>query len=264
MAGLLRAMSAGITSACAEQTMSSESLRMSPGDHLRVCGADSCHSLVRLLVQGSPPRVRSRPGRCADGSIHMRITSACAEQTLRSAPPAPPARDHLRVCGADPIVPVRCTFCQGSPPRVRSRHYDPDTITVEDRITSACAEQTCPCRRSCRRFWDHLRVCGADYWLRYGYYVQRGSPPRVRSRHDNGNVEQCDVGITSACAEQTIPAIATSSHNRDHLRVCGADPVVVVVLLPALGSPPRVRSRLLVSGGDVGQRGITSACAEQT
>ncbi len=55
-----------------------------------------------------------------------------------------------------------------------------------------------------------------------------------------------------------------SLSRRDHLRVCGADPSDLTrTPLPA-GSPPRVRSRLLVSpvGGAVA--GITSACAEQT
>ena len=30
-------------------------------------------------------------------------------------------------------------------------------------------------------------------------------------------------GITSACAEQTLPSCAASDMRQDHLRVCGAD-----------------------------------------
>ena len=50
----------------------------------------------------------------------------------------------------------------------------------------------------------------------------------------------------------------------DHLRVCGADGAVKRLTEPEQGSSPRVRSRparVQVSGGD---RGIISACAEQT
>ena len=55
-----------------------------------------------------------------------------------------------------------------------------------------------------------------------------------------------------------------STAHRDHLRVCGADLEISPHVVCALGSPPRVRSRLAL-GKTRGQPiGITSACAEQT
>ena len=52
--------------------------------------------------------------------------------------------------------------------------------------------------------------------------------------------------------------------NGDHLRVCGADLGSSHSASAPAGSPPRVRSRLVVLLGKLRVRGITSACAEQT
>ena len=114
------------------------------------------------------------------------------------------------------------------------------------------------------RVRDHLRVCGADRQPDQRGYRVEGSPPRVRSRLDFTMASSKPGGITSACAEQTLPENAYASPSRDHLRVCGADLCEHSVIVSAGGSPPRVRSRQLVVRGLDGGHGITSACAEQT
>ena len=73
-----------------------------------------------------------------------------------------------------------------------------------------------------------------------------GLPPRVRSRRKSDNSRWIDVGITSACAEQTYRLLAELALNRDYLRVCGADDGVQAILTTDKGLPPRVRSRRLV------------------
>ena len=132
----------GITSACAEQTWGNRPHPNDGWDHLRVCGADLLDGFNIDAVQGSPPRVRSRPlkvGREYD--VHG-ITSACAEQTSVSKARLPLTRDHLRVCGADYPSDGYDSVYEGSPPRVRSRPKNDDTPHRKERITSACAEQT--------------------------------------------------------------------------------------------------------------------------
>ena len=57
--------SAGITSACAEQTNADANGQLADRDHLRVCGADGVSKMSACTSSGSPPRV-----------------SACAEQTV--------------------------------------------------------------------------------------------------------------------------------------------------------------------------------------
>ena len=97
--------SAGITSACAEQTEMSMKTLIRRRDHLRVCGADSVGAMSGSSGLGSPPRVRSRPVLLHDHPIEGGITSACAEQTHSTSTTRPSKRDHLRVCGADGLIP---------------------------------------------------------------------------------------------------------------------------------------------------------------
>ena len=111
--------------------------------------------------------------------------------------------DHLRVCGADDLIAANTITGDGSPPRVRSRLRVPRREDRQRRITSACAEQTSSLWRTCFSCWDHLRVCGADATRCCCATRTRGSPPRVRSRRKALPEDNLNVGITSACAEQT-------------------------------------------------------------
>ena len=90
-----------ITSACAEQTTEDYGADWAKTDHLRVCGADVYLDIFGRVLQGSPPRVRSRPLSDRASPSTCRITSACAEQTVTAINRSPGVRDHLRVCGAD-------------------------------------------------------------------------------------------------------------------------------------------------------------------
>ena len=229
-----------------------------------MCGADYERDVNLVLQAGSPPRVRSRrlnPCRCwsIDG-----ITSACAEQTFSRCLPSSSWKDHLRVCGADERAFIENTLKPGSPPRVRSRLQGWQCSDRGQRITSACAEQTLGVAAFPGVCWDHLRVCGADALPELEDLLERGSPPRVRSRRACGRSAAVAIGITSACAEQTIPTLQWSTHDRDHLRVCGADGGRGCVHGIPLGSPPRVRSRRVFHRHRDLVVGITSACAEQT
>ena len=233
---------------------------------------------------GSPPRVRSRPAATFRAPRTRRITSACAEQTAGQSAWLAHFRDHLRVCGADqsacsmPIEvrgspprvrsrPAAWSWSDGrsgSPPRVRSRRPGRRRHNRRHGITSACAEQTPPFMTPQGSPRDHLRVCGADV---LGNQLRRftlGSPPRVRSRHVVHGLQVQRIGITSACAEQTLFGSTSATWQRDHLRVCGADAGWIVAAGVAAGSPPRVRSRPDRHRQQGCRSGITSACAKQT
>ena len=195
----------GITSACAEQTAIRSPASSTPRDHLRVCGADHGTKSHDWHATGSPPRVRSRHSTSGKIIFSAGITSACAEQTGTRCRRPPPPRDHLRVCGADNLDVFDRLFVHGSPPRVRSRPSLRAVRRRSGRITSACAEQT-PTLTG-RPVWrrDHLRVCGADQVARISTRKALGSPPRVRSRRAEAERYGYRHGITSACAEQTLP-----------------------------------------------------------
>ena len=229
-----------------------------------MCGADFCTKAQKGASSGSSPRVRSRHGSAAAGYRVAGIISACAEQTRRSGSAACAARDHLRVCGADPGLYHLGYGKPGSSPRVRSRRFLSPLCHLMAGIISACAEQTFCSVNVPTAFGDHLRVCGADPAGQRRQTRHRGSSPRVRSRLAVLAFFVFAMGIISACAEQTSSRRAVGNHHRDHLRVCGADVLVPFVQLLFEGSSPRVRSRPGEGHFVAVQDGIISACAEQT
>ena len=188
-----------------------------------MCGADISLTPAFQSEVGSPPRVRSRRERAARQRRFRGITSACAEQTGR-----------LQFAQMSP---------SGSPPRVRSRLTAWLELADMLRITSACAEQTVCSFTIASNNRDHLRVCGADSPNPLFSCGRAGSPPRVRSRQVSCIVMQHDLGITSACAEQTLGVRPRRVSWWDHLRVCGADGTRPLPNVIRHGSPPRVRSR---------------------
>ena len=86
----------------------------------------------------------------------------------------------------------------------------------------------------------------------------------MRSRQVRADAVHDELGITSACAEQTKRLAHRSRLLRDHLRVCGADSDETTPDYSDIGSPPRVRSRPIRHEQTNGLGRITSACAEQT
>ena len=107
------------------------------------------------------------------------------------------------MCGADRLISVAAACRAGLPPRVRSRP-DPTTgLPYRGRITSACAEQTGSRHLNDDGHRDYLRVCGADMKSTLRYKDMTGLPPRVRSRRPQSRRVAHELGITSACAEQT-------------------------------------------------------------
>ena len=154
--------------------------------------------------------------------------------------------DHLRVCGADRLPRATRLARTGSSPRVRSRRRRGRRGDVRRGIISACAEQTQPTHSVAAIAGDHLRVCGADDAVPALSACDSGSSPRVRSRLFADARVGDTRGIISACAEQTTRPTTPIPASKDHLRVCGADDLANILCQKALGSSPRVRSRLLV------------------
>ena len=190
-----------------------------------MCGADGDDMGLYSDEWGSSPRVRSRHANRDAHRGPAGIISACAEQTRRSSNRPTRAKDHLRVCGADQVAQIAASIREGSSPRVRSRLVVQQRVLHRGGIISACAEQTWTGRRRGLSARDHLRVCGADDHDHVVGRATGGSSPRVRSRLRARLAAAVEVGIISACAEQTRSLLPLSPGRRDHLRVCGADVV---------------------------------------
>ena len=171
----------GIISACAERSRWRSRGLGASRDHLRVCGAVIPLVILRELVAGSSPRVRS--GRCPRTTCPCSsgIISACAERSTRCRQAPSLCRDHLRVCGAVPFDVSNASSNAGSSPRVRSGLRRGVFRRCRTGIISACAERSPPARRPGTPSGDHLRVCGAVLFFWVLLVKTSGSSPRVRS-----------------------------------------------------------------------------------
>ena len=87
------------------------------------------------------------------------------------------------------------------------------------------------------------------------------SPPRMRGKvHPAHHAEQGD-GITPAHAGKSLPAVLKCPPTRDHPRVCGEKRRVRSWRALLLGSPPRMRGKVVLSSENPLCRGITPAYA---
>ena len=190
----------GITPACAGKSTAESRLRITTGDHPRVCGEKFCACATGARARGSPPRVRGK----ALGNLfvhhHQGITPACAGKSKSFFVFNEEWRDHPRVCG-EKVVPCSTGLhVQGSPPRVRGKaDNDNQAITIEG-ITPACAGKSLSALRNAYADGDHPRVCGEKQTRRSTGHVKPGSPPRVRGKGFPVCSEKRASGITPACA----------------------------------------------------------------
>ena len=141
-------------------TMTLPQVACSTLDHPRVCGEHPAATKNENGHTGSPPRVRGTLlGELGTG-LFGGITPACAGNTSAVAAPHTRRWDHPRVCGEHLHGNLVCTFCMGTPPRVRGTPLSYTHRRHKPRITPACAGNTR--KRSLRVYWtpDHPRVCG--------------------------------------------------------------------------------------------------------
>ena len=82
----------------------------------------------------------------------------------------------------------------------------------------------------------------------------RGKVPQ-HEQHDKGH------GITPACAGKSLPAMLTTSGDRDHPRMCGEKMLTGDTTDEETGSPPHVRGKAIALGFSIDVLRITPACA---
>ena len=233
-------------------------------EHLRVCGAVETVPKPKYGPEGTSPRVRSGLAESTQDVQRMGNISACAERSASSGPAATRNREHLRVCGAVRMSPLRCRRFVGTSPRVRSGLEDTGRFRDAPGNISACAERSRWCRCHTARSGEHLRVCGA-----VGYNAETmcdvlGTSPRVRS----GLLQflgglRVDRNI-SACAERSIMLALIRHYEQEHLRVCGAVSRTFIRSPRLPGTSPRVRSGPDRRRHRHHRRRNISACAERS
>ena len=109
--------------------------------------------------------------------------------------------------------------------------------------------------------WDHPRVCGEKSEARSSELPTGGSPPRMRGKGVNVAVSDALVGITPAYAGKRNVAMRQKYAIWDHPRVCGEKPRCVARISASLGSPPRMRGKVVAELSDNRFDRITPAYA---
>ena len=193
------------------------------------------------MRRGSPPRVRGTAYAANERYAVAGITPACAGN--RTTPPIPAAARR------------------GSPPRVRGTVVDATWEQVVGRITPACAGNSCALPKLPQMSRDHPRVCGEQGLALVMIQGKHGSPPRVRGTVHIPFPPHPGLGITPACAGNSLRVRACDRHPQDHPRVCGEQYVTSSSPGTVVGSPPRVRGTDPCRTGGNLDAGITPACA---
>ena len=145
------------------------------------------------------------------------------------------------MCGEQYILVSRQKWMQGSPPRVRGTDLWKMPLTSLYRITPACAGNSSSFSSKTTFAKDHPRVCGEQCLIMCRALACRGSPPRVRGTEMHDMYQRFHIGITPACAGNSIVPIGCVYAKGDHPRVCGEQLFLARRRTLPPGSPPRVR-----------------------
>ena len=171
-----------ITPACAGKRTCTATRRCGNGNHPRVCGEKFTVRFTRMVLPGSPPRMRGKDGVNVSAQAVTGITPACAGKRDKAGLPFAPVRDHPRVCGEKTSASSLFNTAAGSPPRVRGKELRVETCFSHDGITPAYAGKRVSRSRAKTGEWDHPRVCGEKTPFSENSFTKSGSPPRMRGK----------------------------------------------------------------------------------
>ena len=108
---------------------------------------------------------------------------------------------------------------------------------------------------------DHPRACGEKYSFDIIVERQEGSPPRMRGKDTLRYILRFLVGITPAHAGKSLRPLVQPLPARDHPRACGEKETENVSTHHRIGSPPRMRGKVVPLEGVVPDNRITPAHA---
>lgn len=150
---------------------------------------------------------------------------------------------------------------QGSPPRGRGKAFSVLRRQFRFRITPAWAGKSAGERQRPPRPQDHPRV-GREKAMQYSHSrIGVGAPPRGRGKVACANQTIQPDGITPAWAGKRGRCCPDRLRCWDHPRVGGEKSSIRVMVLLALGSPPRGRGKDWWSSPVCPGLGITPAWA---
>ena len=189
-----------ITPAYAGKRTCTATRRCGNGDHPRVCGEKFTVRFTRMVLPGSPPRMRGKDPVAHSCKGCVGITPACAGKSVIRISDGCLRRDHPRVCGEKISIMMWIACLTGSPPRMRGKAFWQSGEHQLRGITPAYAgKSVIRISDGCLRR-DHPRVCGEKHAVPVSAIWSAGSPPRVRGKASCILVSSSTVGITPAYA----------------------------------------------------------------
>ena len=214
--------------------------------------------------KGSPPHARGIPHRPRQNHCEIRITPACAGNTLCRSSPIVAFRDHPRMRGEYLTATRWPDSSRGSPPHARGIQPRLTLPLVLIGITPACAGNTRSRRQPGEIPRDHPRMRGEYTDVCALEDGTQGSPPHARGIRTVLAVDSVHQGITPACAGNTECRLLFWVSVRDHPRMRGEYYLSIPGMRFCLGSPPHARGIRGHALGSNRQSGITPACAGNT
>ena len=149
----------------------------------------------------------------------------------------------------------------GSPPLARGTVDCTPALGEAVGITPACAgNRPCAACKICL-YRDHPRLRGEQLCLTAKYRIEEGSPPLARGTGLSASYVAVSVGITPACAGNSIPMKRICVQVGDHPRLRGEQNGYTQQLRLPRGSPPLARGTVIKLYLMIYAAGITPACA---
>ena len=253
-----------ISPACAGNTGGHRARQAVRADQPRVRGEHGLVSCAALSRGGSAPRARGTRKLIWMMCKSLRISPACAGNTLHGDGTGQAGTDQPRVRGEHYDMPADIWTADGSAPRARGTRGHAVGQADDERISPACAGNTgitsCPSTGPT----DQPRVRGEHNPRTAIVAGNIGSAPRARGtrRPPLRYIEHCR--ISPACAGNTTAERMYSSTDTDQPRVRGEHNWVQFSTNSAGGSAPRARGTHPHPSLPIRPHRISPACAGNT
>ena len=232
---------AGITPACAGNSLSPCGGWQKKGDHPRLRGEQGRAAGGRHLIQGSPPLARGTVRKSGRLSRLSGITPACAGNSHKRTGLYKRRGDHPRLRGEQP-TDWRCGGNgEGSPPLARGTGLRSNGASSCDGITPACAGNRAKVTSFSAASADHPRLRGEQGWRGRRRSKVRGSPPLARGTAETALLKQQHARITPACAGNRKILRNEWDEDEDHPRLRGEQGTYRRGHRQGRGSPPLAR-----------------------
>ena len=152
-------------------------------------------------------------------------------------------------------------FDVGSPPLARGTVVPVAVPASSSRITPACAGNSGRRTDNSPCLWDHPRLRGEQLTVPPRWAKRLGSPPLARGTDPVPPVKYVFIGITPACAGNSLGFGIAGTAIRDHPRLRGEQMPMHGYKDIYQGSPPLARGTACAYPHGTKRRRITPACA---